>query len=253
MNKRGQITIFITVAVLIIAIILLFLFLKSQKNPIINKKIESDPKAFLESCLEEKVREKIELISSQGGYIKSNLSKNIDGKNIAYLCYTSNNYVPCINQEPLLIQHLKKEIKNATQEDVESCFSSLKKSFEDKSYKVNFGSLNYSVDVLSKKIIIKIDRDLTITKSGETTNYNYIEITFLNGIYDLALIAQEITFQEAVFCNFNNDGYMMFYPDYNIEKFMLGDSTKLYTIKKIRTNEQFVFGIRSCAIPPGIG
>lgn len=253
MGKRGQITIFIIVAILIIVVVLMFLLIRNQITPGIGQKPEGDPQSFLESCLEEKVKDKIELISSQGGYVENELSKKVDGINVAYLCYTMNNYVSCINQEPVLMDHLKKEIKKATQEDVEFCFASLKKNLENKGYQLSFGTLDYSVDLESKKVILKIDRDLTITKSDETSNYDYFEIIVSDKIYDLALVVQEINSQEATFCNFDTSGYSMFYSDYEIEKFMLGDSTKIYTVKDVKTNEQFVFGVRSCVIPPGIG
>ena len=253
MNKRGQVTIFIIVAILIVILVIMFFFIRKQVKPEIGQKTQGDPQSFLESCLENKVQDKIKLISSQGGYVENSLSKSVDGVNISYLCYTQNNYIPCTNQEPVLIDHLKKELKKATQNDIEKCFSSLRQSFEDKSYQVTLGNLDFNFDLQSKKVILNIKRDLQLSKNNENSQYDHFDIIFSNRLYDLAVVVQEITSQEARFCHFDTSGYMTFYPQYNIEEFTLGDSTKIYSVKDKKTNEQFVFLIRSCVIPPGIG
>jgi len=69
--------------------------------------------------------------------------------------------------------------------------------------------------------------------------------------YDLALVVQEIVNQEARFCHFENLGFMVFYPKFNIERFRTGDGTLIYTAKHIETQEEFKFALRGCVIPPG--
>ena len=71
--------------------------------------------------------------------------------------------------------------------------------------------------------------------------------------FDLALIVQEILSQESWYCNFEQNGFMLLYPQYDIEKFRTGDSSIVYTVTDKKTEEFFRFAIRGCAIPPGIG
>ena len=69
--------------------------------------------------------------------------------------------------------------------------------------------------------------------------------------YDLAIVAQEIVSQEARFCNFEQVGYMLIYPEFAITKFRTGKSDTIYTIKSKESGERFRFAVRSCVIPPG--
>ncbi|HLC52957.1 MAG TPA: hypothetical protein VJK03_00280, partial [Candidatus Nanoarchaeia archaeon] len=65
-------------------------------------------------------------------------------------------------------------------------------------------------------------------------------------------VAIEISSQEAKYCYFEYVGYMILHPEFDIQKTALSDSTKIYTIKDIRTEEVMRIATRSCAIPPGV-
>jgi len=45
---------------------------------------------------------------------------------------------------------------------------------------------------------------------------------------------------------------MIIYPKYDIEKFRTGDSDTIYTLKDTPTGKEFIFAIRSCAMPAGL-
>jgi hypothetical protein len=70
-------------------------------------------------------------------------------------------------------------------------------------------------------------------------------------LYDISKVAVEITNQESEFCAFDTTGFMTIYPKYDISKFETGNADTIYTVKDRRTGEQFIFAIRSCALPPG--
>src|SRR3989339_852064 len=75
-----------------------------------NKKLsyaQKNNKEFLESCVEEEVKNTLEIIGLQGGYFSESkiMTKPFSSgstygqKNIAVLCYNKNYFDPCINQE----------------------------------------------------------------------------------------------------------------------------------------------------------
>jgi len=259
MKKRGQVTIFIIIAIVIISAIALFLLLRSGfELPGIGTKAEKNPSTFLESCMEDKIKEVVEIISLQGGYIENSLNIyfKFEDENspqyISYLCYTQNPYIPCINQEPMLIRHLQDEIKKEISNDIGYCLDELEKSLTSQGYVVDAKPYSgFEVNLMEKKIVIEVDKEITLTKSGETTNQEDLKIIFPSRFYDLALVAQEIVSQEAEFCNFEYLGYMVFYPQWYIDKFRTSDSIIIYTIKHKKDKEQFRFAIRGCVIPPG--
>ena len=260
-GKKAQLTIFIILAIMIVCAVILFLILKEDMPiPIIGDK-EINPNSFFESCLEEKIRETIDLISSQGGYINNSEGNEIifkfegedDFSEISYLCYTPDFYLTCINQEPMLIQHLKNEIETHISNDVKSCFNDLVGNLEKQSYEIDEEYNRGHIELVPGKIILNIEGNLTTIKTNETSNIDNPRVIFLSKFYDLVVVAQEITNQEARFCNFEQLGFMLIYPEFEIDKFNTGDLTTIYTIKHRKSGEKFRFAVRSCAIPPGIG
>ncbi|MBI2043423.1 hypothetical protein HYT25_03475 [Candidatus Pacearchaeota archaeon] len=259
-RKKGQITIFVIAAILIVAIVGLFFLFRTGIIPGIGGGTkETNVNAFLNSCIEDKIKESVNLISLQGGYTKPvPLSvkfrfQNEDYYNISYLCYTSQNYVPCVNQNSLLIQNVEDEIKNYISNDVETCFNELKDNFEKQGFDVapNSGLNDFNVELVPKKIAIKTDSEFILTKTDETTTQENFEVIILSRSYEILQVVQEIANQEAEFCNFNLDGFMLTYPEFEVEKFSLAEKGVIYTVKYIDTNEKFRFAIRSCFIPPG--
>ena len=257
-NKRAQITIFIIIGlVLLISIILIFL-LKSKIFPKIGgEESEINPNDFLKTCLQSKVRDSVEILLSKGGYINNTLNKKFkfsgEGYNdIAYLCYTGKNYLPCINQEPMLITHLENETKDYILKKVEGCFDSLALSLEDEAYVVDARYSGFNVSLKEGKVVIDIDAKLKLTKNEQTSNCENFEVIIPSKIYDLALVVQEITSQEAKYCHFEDTGYMVFYPTYKIKTIKTSDLIEIYSVLHKESNENFRFAVRTCVIPPGI-
>lgn len=124
-SKHAQITIFIIVAILII-VVLIILFLVFQ-SPTIRNLDENNPQSFVESCTRESVELAIERLSKQGGDINPRGYIDYQDEKVKYLCYNANFYEQCINQRPLLIEHIENEITNFIRPQIEECFFTLKK------------------------------------------------------------------------------------------------------------------------------
>lgn len=257
-NFRGQVTIFIIVAiVIVVGVALFFVFRGGIDISDFGGKAEKNPSSFLESCLEDEFKEVIEKISLQGGKSEPDLS--IDFKfegeperEISYICYTQNYYIPCVNQEPMLIQSLKNEIKNSISNEVGNCFDSLAVSLGKQGYSVNPNYRGFEIELRGGKVAVKIDAEISLTKSGETTKQEEFEVVVPSEFYGLALVAQEITSQEAEFCNFEYLGYMSLYPEWKIKKIRTDDNSLIYTIENKDSEEKFRFAIRGCVIRPGV-
>jgi len=262
MKKRcAQVTIFIIAGLVIVSIISLFFLFRAGVIPEIGGTKEINPNSFLSSCLEDKIKETTQIISLQGGHLDNPLHKTFkfegeEFRNISYLCYTQNNYIPCVNQEPMLFQHLKEEIYDYISKDkeeisVRNCFDDLVFSLEEQGYVVNARYNDFEVKLVPKKVVVEIDGEITLTKTGETSTQEDFKVIIPSRFYDLAIVVQEIVNQEARFCNFEHLGFMFFYNKFMIDKFRTGDSTIIYTIEHKDTKEKFRFAVRSCVIPPG--
>lgn len=258
MKKSGQVTIFVIVAVIFVAIVLLFFLFKTGKIPSIIGGTEKDPQVFLENCLEPKIQEAVNLLEKQGGKIKPQLAKNFkfnDDKefvNISFLCYTSKNYLPCINREPVLINSLEEEINSYISEEIENCFSKWKEGMKRAGYSVEMDGLNYDIELEPKQIILNAERKISASTKEENFQYNEFRIVLRSKIYDLAIVVQEILSQEAEYCNFDIQGFMLLYPEFDIDKFRTSDLNTIYTVQDRKSQEKIRFAVRGCVIPAGI-
>lgn len=259
-NIKGQVTIFIIIGILLIGIIVLFFMLKEDVNlpDIGGAKTTTNPSAFLDSCLKDKIRESINLIGRKGGDINPELyiPFKFEGESgftqISYLCYNQNYYQSCINQQPLLIKHVEEEIHDYISDDIEDCFTQLGSSLENQGYVVNSNYRNFEIELVPKKITAKINAEIILTKSGETSKQTDFKVILPTKLFELAGLAQEITNQQAKYCSFNELGYMLAYPEWSIKEFTAWDSTVIYTLEHEKTKEQFRFAVRGCVIPSGI-
>ena len=247
-NKKGQITIFIILAlIIVVGFILVFLVMNPPEVKIIDNK---DPQAFIEACTKEAVEEAIDIISKSGGDINPKGFLSHKDEDITYLCYTNDIYFPCTNQRPLLIEHIENEITKHITPIVSDCFFSLKQKIE-KTHAVETSGMEIKTTLHTKSISVKIDKKFKIIRDGESTDINTFRMRFVHPIYDLAKIAVEISNQESRYCNFDELGYMIVYPKYDITKFITGEADVIYTIEDISTKNKFKFAIRSCKLPAG--
>jgi len=248
-RKKAQVTIFIIIAlIIVVAIALIFVV---WRKPVTTVSPTTNPEAYIEKCIKDYTEEAVKILSEQGGDINPEGNVMYEGKNITYLCYNANFYQPCINQRPLLIEHIEKEITNYIKPKMQECFSSLRTELEKRGYAVELDEMNATTELQTRKVIATIGRKLSITKQ-DTKKFEEFKAQVSWPLYDLAKIAMEIANQEARYCNFDILGFMIIYPEYNVEKFRTGNSDNIYTLKEVASGKEFTFAIRSCVMPAGL-
>ena len=256
-QKKGQMTIFIIIGILIVVRILLFFFLRQGIPKETSSSLEENPESFLGFCLNNKIREAITELSVRGGYIDKGISKefrftNEPTRNITYLCYNKNGYLPCINQKPTFMEDLKSEIKEYISKDVKDCFDGLESSLKRDGHEVELEYTDFEVDIIPGKVIVQTDSNLIFTKSGSTVDSEDFKIEVLSKLYRISLFTQEIVNQEARYCFAEINGISLIYPEFLIDKTKLDDLSNIYRIEHQESKEKFVFAVRSCAIAPGV-
>ena len=251
-GKRGQTVIFIIIGVILVAVIALILIFGEKIIPAIGLGKETNPTSFLDACMKEKIEESVKLISLQGGSTNPTLFKSFlfkDEKSptdISYLCYNQQDNLPCVNQEPMLIQHLEDEIKNYISDEVKICFNKLTLSLERQNYVVDAKYHGFEIELTKGKIIINIDGELVLTKAGETSKQEDFKIFVGSRLYEIAEVVNRAVNDEVVACNFDYVFFMMNNPEFDIDKSKTEDSTEIYVIIHKDTNERFNLAIRGC-------
>jgi hypothetical protein len=248
-SKRAQVTIFIIIAVLLVAGLLIIFLIWRQPTGVVS--VTTNPEGFIEKCIKDYTKEAIEILSERGGDIEPEGSVLYDGIERTYLCYNKNYYNPCINQRPMLIDHIESEIRDYIDPKVRTCFDSLEEELEGKGYDVVIGDMNTIIDLQTRKVVMTIERDLKITKDQDIKSFDKFREQTSHPIYDLAEIGNEIASQEGEYCYFNVNGFNSNYPKFEVRKDMI-DGSKIYSVKEKATNKIFTFAIRGCVMPPGL-
>ena len=258
MKKRGrksQVTIFIIIAILIVGTIILFFLLAQKKPQKIFKPSVPNLQESIEKCVRDATQEAISIMLPQGGYINPTNYKLYKNNKVAYLCYNTNYYQTCVNQQPLYIQFLEQQIRSYIEPKIKDCFYSLKQEYKKKNYAVNDGDLSLNVKLNPKQVEINVFKKFEVNKGEETRKFEKFRVRIPSPLYDLGIASQEIASQEAKYCSSLYLGYSLTNPEISIDKKQVGSgqgASKIYIIKDKVTNKSLMIAIRSCAMPGGL-
>jgi hypothetical protein len=253
MSKRGQITIFIIIAIVLVVIVALFFLLRGASfTDTGDRSAAKNLNPVLRLCIGDKVDEGIERLIDNGGYIAPTLKKpfqfsNEDNFNdYTYLCYNLNRE-NCIPQQPNLIVHSENEMKDYLEEDLKSCFESSLLDIVKEGYIIDQSDFNdFEVSVIDGKIEINIDAKVTTSKGDESFNQEGFEMSFKNNLYDFVNLARQIINSEAETCNFDSVAFMMQDPRINIKRVVATDDAKIYALTHSDEENKFRFAILGC-------
>lgn len=253
-NKRGQVTIFIIIAILVIAVVVLIYLLFPKIKSTVETQTQS-PNEYIQTCISEKLKETVDNVALHGGIYNpsDSISYRYLGENINYICYTNQYYTPCVVQEPLLLQTMRTEIKNEISDDVNSCFGSLVQSYENNGYdaSLKYANTESVVELLPSRIVVTFENELTLTKDETETYTDFSSVELSSKLYDLYGVAMSIMTWEELYGSAPVSVYMNYYPDLLIQTHLDLDGTRVYMVEDLESGDQLNFAIRSLVVPPG--
>jgi hypothetical protein len=246
-NKRGQITLFIIIAIFLVVALLIIFFprIKQIIAPL-------SPELSLQRCIESDLKKELNLITANGGSKNPSLYFSYAGSKIEYLCYTNEDYKTCVMQQPLLKQHIERELLDTLKPKIESCIETMEKNAESQGYKVSSSKSNPSIEISQNNVKLSVNVDMVLEKET-TIRISKIESRTSSGIYDLLMITSSILNWEARYGDSDILTYMLYYPDIKVEKYRQGEGSKVYILTNKNTQENLVFATRSLNFPAGYG
>lgn len=194
MGKRGQVTIFIIIAIILVVIISVFFILRSGvlKNIFLS---ESERiKVFVEFCIGETGNEGIYEIGQKGGYFSApNFSTVLE---IPYYYSNNKSYVPSKGE-------IEIEISKYVNENLPLCV----KNFPDfPDFEITQREIKTQTKMEDDKIILDVEYPLSVKKGEDTTifkDFKNIKIPVRLGIvYDAVkeIIDEQLIHEREVLC-----------------------------------------------------
>ena len=251
MNKRGQATIFVIIAIAVVGIILVLALFPGTLRFIGGE--ELPPSTYMGECVEEDIAEAIEQLAMNGGYINPEGTIQYQGDEYKYLCYTSEYYETCAVQQPFVKNNFEAELEELIRPKAEECSEQLIEEFERRGYDVNAGPATANISIIPGKIRTEINVDMTVTNEGVSQEIEGYAGEVNSEMYEILFISQSIVDYEAEFGDSNIEDYLTYYPDVSISKTKLEDGSTIYKVSNVLTDEEFRFASRSLPWPPGYG
>ena len=173
LNKRGQVTIFIIVAIILLAIVGIF-FILNQDTEGTTGDVSSDPVyIFVEKCIENTAIDALYVISQSGGYFLPTEFSNEEG--IAYYYANNRNYMPSKEKiETEISWYINEMLYFCTEDFV---------NFSE--YNINPGEIKTRALIKDYEIVLNVEYPLSITKGEETSilkNWDAIKIPSRLGV-----------------------------------------------------------------------
>lgn len=162
MNKRGQLTIFIIAAVLIVGLFILGFFLLKSKNEVPTLYVDSI-KNYVDACVKQTGEDAIAEIGKHGGYYFPPVSSTRTG--IAYYYANKTNMLP---SQSVLEDQISLYVK-------ENLFFCTKNFVDFTNYNVTQGNISVETTISKDKVDIKVNYPLTISQGEEVSRIDSFE------------------------------------------------------------------------------
>jgi len=248
-KKRGQLTLMIMVAVILVMAIILFFFYFGR-NIATDTPPSSAPRATIEKCVSDSVQLSINSVLEYGGVIVPRLAVSYRNHSYNYLCYIDTYYKKCYNYYPMLNRVAEEEIRVNSHDLVGECFSVLLEDYKSRGFDVDEETLDYRVEIVPGSVRLHIKKKIGAIKGGSIIEFEDFDMKVPSDLYELLNIARKVVNSEAKNCYFENNGFMILYPNYNMSRVDHYES-KIYEVQNRKTKELLKFAIRSCAYAPG--
>ena len=250
LGKRGQLAIFVIIALVIVVGIVLFFFFRGNVTNVFAGAFS--PNAFLKDCATKEINPDLERLAKQGGYSNPEAFKLFNGEKHTYLCYTSENFKTCVVQQPMIKAHFEQELNSIVKSKADQCMRDLIEEYKKRGYGASVTGVNSKTSFVPGNVLVSFNNSLTVTKEASET-FPGFEVKVESNMYDLIFIAQSIVDYESKFGNSATELYMQYYPNLKIEKIKLSDGTTIYKLSNVITKEEFDFASRSLAWGAGYG
>ena len=195
MKKRGQITIFVILAILVVGIILAFIFIRTsaEKEELGREYFQqqglkpslNNIQDFIIDCHEETSTQALIRIGIQGGYYNEpEYYFDMEWAFIPYYYYEGLQLMPTKTT-------IQQELTNYVDNNIQSCLDKIK--FQN--FKLNYQQPTTQTSIIESKVIFNTNQQLTIEHEGSTTNFelNQHPLTLESSLNEILEVASFIT------------------------------------------------------------
>ena len=246
-QKRGQVTIFIVVAIIIAALILFSYFYLYPKYV-----SQADKRPILDRCIQDEIQKQIVSLSLDAGMPDSKFRYMYLDENISFICYTNEYYKPCVVQQPFLKEAFEKSLAKNMQPVIQQCYDRAISDLVARGNEVISGDIKTNLTIDPNGVSVLINAPTSVSSGEASVSFSKIRVNLASNIYTILMVANSLLQFESTYGDSDTSSFMYYYPDLNVQKIRRDDSVKIYIITD-KKDIKYKFASRSYAWPPGYG
>jgi len=241
-SKRGQVTIFIILAIIIVAGILIYSF---AIKPHLGSK--TSPKLGFENCVSKVLDNKVEELAETGGFQGDYSSFKYLNTEIPYFCYTGKDLELCSVQVPSPKSSFQEALKQLVIPEIKNCYDTSILSLKLQGYEVERGEVDVSLEINSKSL----DVEIVAPTNVEGSSFEEFSYSFPSNIYNVLILATEILNAEVNAGEVDVLDYVYIYPDLVVQRKVQDEGSAVYIIEDKSSEIKYQFAVRNLYFPPG--
>ena len=240
---RGQITIFVIIAIIVVAVIILFFLFRGR---IFGNGVPGELQpvySYYLSCISEQTTNGAKLLGEKGGrieeidfspgtsYMPFSNELGFMGTGIPYWYYLSGNGLP--KEQIPTKEKMQSELNNFVKEGLVNCDFS---QFEQKGFQINLSSGDVTTEILDNSINVKVNQEISINFGDETWSGKSHSVSVnsnLGEFYNLALKVYDYEKKQMFLENYGVDILRLYAP---VDGSDLGCATKIWNLNDVRNN-----------------
>jgi len=183
-QKRGQVTIFVIIAILIVAGIFLFFYVQNKTSsltPTIPKDVQPVYN-FVQDCLEETGKNALIRVGEQGGYFIIFDEPSMEGR-IPYYVYEGTNLVPTKEK-------VEAQISGFVKQELSYCILNFK-DFQ-KQYNISHNLRRVETKLVNSGVSISLDYPITLNKDNSAISLDDFKILLPLDLNKEILVSRDI-------------------------------------------------------------
>ncbi len=211
--KKGQVTAFIIVGIVILIVLFLIFYLKGGIK--VKTRFLMDDKdainKLVEDCIDEEARRALDIIGKQGGSLVPLKYRLYNGNNVAYLCYNIIDDERCMNRV-LRLEDIERELNRYLEGRLNQCINL--EGFNV----VSRGKLIVKSTIARDNVLVVVDYPIVFEKKDKRISIDRFSKSIniaLGKLFDTSL---DILNDEASYGDFDQLPYMIVHKDIRIEK-----------------------------------
>jgi hypothetical protein len=240
-NRRGQLTMFIILAIVIVAVIVIVFVVRPDFVIRLGGPLNFD------ECISDTVDGAIVELARSGGFRRPIISQEYKGEVVPIFCTTEDFYTLCTVQVPFPQRSFEKELSGIVSGAVQECYDQKLDDLISQGLNVSGGKVSSNLSIGPSSVRVVVNAPTAVEGQSFLTMTTEVQ----SNIYQVLMIATSILGSESSLGDSDIDTLMLLYPEYIITKDKLSDGTTVYVIREINSEIVYKFASRSLVWPSG--